>query len=309
MATKNQRAWAKYGIDGATDHDAIEFENVYHTAHLRDAVRIFEDGVIRSSLVWDESILRNSRTVVAWVSPNTWAYGSIYGSIQLAFPWEDLVDDRLLYWVEGVDRYNPPAYRILVSHRRPDKIDLPPYSPVDQGGPIFLDKSSGGWFRNRRFTGEFLIDGDLMLERDCVGVDSVSHHPTYCRRYGSRCEFLDASGADIGARFISALIAAGATMPAELFLQSDKALRGSIRAACATILRRIDRMEAAGKLRSDDPSATNLATAILHRIGRDGLGSKGASRLGGLFRSAKELSSSVETRLSKAFGLRSLGIE
>ena len=64
---------------------------VYHTCHVADAYRIFEDGKIRSSLVCDESKLKNTRTCVSWVSPNTWAGGSIYGNISFEFPWRTLV--------------------------------------------------------------------------------------------------------------------------------------------------------------------------------------------------------------------------
>src|SRR5260370_16025470 len=98
-----------------TNPDCTPLETVYHISHIEDAYRIFEDGRIRSSLVWDESKLRNTRTCVSWLSPNVWASGSIYGNITFAFDWKDLVRDKHLFWVEAMTRYNPHAYRILVT--------------------------------------------------------------------------------------------------------------------------------------------------------------------------------------------------
>src|SRR5438046_2882593 len=98
-----------------TNPDCVPFDTVYHICHLDAAFRVFEDGRIRSSLVWDESRLKNTRTCVSWVSSNLWANGSIYGNIRFDFDWKTLVTGSKFYWVEAISSYRPTAYRILVS--------------------------------------------------------------------------------------------------------------------------------------------------------------------------------------------------
>lgn len=83
----SKREWREYKVGKkSTRKNWVEpscqpFSLVRHITHIKDAIRIIEDEAIRSSLVWDESKLNNSRTCVSWVSPNTWANGSIYGKI------------------------------------------------------------------------------------------------------------------------------------------------------------------------------------------------------------------------------------
>lgn len=109
MATK---PWSAYGID-QDSATAEEFKYVYHVAHLEDAIRIIEDGVIRASLVFDDSILKNTRTCVSWVSPNTWSPGSIYGNVAFAFRWKDIVKGKRIYWVEDPKQIDS---RLFVSY-------------------------------------------------------------------------------------------------------------------------------------------------------------------------------------------------
>jgi hypothetical protein len=49
-----------------TNQDCAPFDTVYHICHVKDAFRYLEDGTIKSSLVWDESRLRNTRACVSW---------------------------------------------------------------------------------------------------------------------------------------------------------------------------------------------------------------------------------------------------
>src|SRR5260370_3909888 len=96
-----------------TNPDCTPLETVYHISHIDPAFRIFEDGRIRSSLVWDESKLRNTRTCVSWASSNLCLNGSIYGNIRFDFDWGNLVSWRHFYWREAQTRYNQPPDRIL----------------------------------------------------------------------------------------------------------------------------------------------------------------------------------------------------
>ena len=82
-----------------------------------------------SSLVWDESKLKNTRTCIAWLSPNLWVNGSFYGNIKFGFDWEELIDGKKFYWVEAIP-YSTPAYRILITNKQPG-LDLESYDPKE----------------------------------------------------------------------------------------------------------------------------------------------------------------------------------
>ena len=71
-----------------------------------------------ASLVWDQSKLNNTRTCIAWLSPNLWVNGSFYGNIKFAFDWRELIEGKRFYRVEDI-KYAPPAYRILITKNQP----------------------------------------------------------------------------------------------------------------------------------------------------------------------------------------------
>jgi hypothetical protein len=162
----------------------VELTTVRHVAHVPAARRIVEDGKIKAGLVYDESRLNKSRISVSWVSANTWANGSIYGTVEFQFTWADLVAGQNIYWVEAMD-YRPPAYRLLLSKRdiRPGLIE--PYDPVTDEGPLRL--KDGKYYWNYAFTSEFMIEDDLSLDR-CTGLNFVQHHEEYCRPFRNVCE-------------------------------------------------------------------------------------------------------------------------
>jgi len=149
MTAKDE--WAPYAVGSPslrpnwTNDDCCPFESVFHVCHVQDAYRIFEDGKIRSSLVWDESRLKNTRTCVSWVSPNTWAAGSIYGNICFEFDWRELVQGKRLFWVEAISYYNPAAYRILVSANSP-LTKLQGFDPRRKSRPLFYDFERDIWY-------------------------------------------------------------------------------------------------------------------------------------------------------------------
>jgi hypothetical protein len=120
--------------------DGIVLTEVHHVAHIPEARRILEDKRIRTGLVYDESRLNRSRTCVVWASANVWpSLGSIYGNVQFAFDWSDILGNRKVYWVEAMPGYNPDAYRLLLTDR-----DLDPgvarkvvaYDPSVDKGPL-----------------------------------------------------------------------------------------------------------------------------------------------------------------------------
>jgi hypothetical protein len=128
-------------------------------------------------LIYDESRLNRSRISVAWVSANTWAHGSIYGTVEFQFDWTDILGNKGIYWVEAMP-YNPQAYRFLLTERSVAPRLAVPYDPLVGDGPLLF--SGGKWYWNAKFTSEFMIEEDLLLNRT-TGLDFVNHHPNICR--------------------------------------------------------------------------------------------------------------------------------
>jgi hypothetical protein len=182
----DMKEWEKYKIKGDLAEAGAELATVRHIAHVPDARRIIEDGKIKAGLVYDESRLNRSRISVSWVSANTWVYGSIYGTVEFQFDWETLIEGKKVYWVEAITRYNPTAYRFLLTTGDLNASSVvEPYNPIKDDGP--LRKSGNRWYWNGdNLTSEFMIDDDLHL-RKTTGLNFVSHHPQLCRAFGSSC--------------------------------------------------------------------------------------------------------------------------
>ena len=182
------KEWEKYRIKGDSAKAGAELDVVRHIAHVPTARRIIEVRKIKAGLVYDESRLNKSRISVVWLSANTWAYGSIYGTVEFQFNWNTLIEGLKVYWVEAMTRYNPAAFRLLFSSR--DLIELgssvvEPYDPAKDDGP--LRKSGNKWYWNWNYTSEFMIDDDLYL-REATGLNFVSHNEKLCSIYGEACE-------------------------------------------------------------------------------------------------------------------------
>src|SRR5882672_4970637 len=128
----------KLPLGNSGKDDCRPFGTVFYICHVEDAYRIFEDGRIRSSLVWDKSKLRNTRTCVSWASANTWAGGSIYGNIRFDFDWAELIEGKQFYWVEAI-KYQPHAFRILVSENDHSPAGLARYDAESGDGPLFYN--------------------------------------------------------------------------------------------------------------------------------------------------------------------------
>lgn len=181
----NACPWENYRIQ---KNNRAPFSEVYHNCHISDALRIIEDGYIVSSLIWDESCLNNTRTLVSWVSPNAWAHGSIYGHISFVFDWETLSRNKRFYWVESITSYNPSAYRIMLTDRNlvTSQVSnmIVEFDPFTEGGPI--SKQNKVWYWNGNFTGEFMIDSSINLN-DLKRIDIVDHHQR-CKKNERTCK-------------------------------------------------------------------------------------------------------------------------
>jgi hypothetical protein len=178
--------WDRFKFE--IDKKSPELTTVRHVAHVLAARRIIEDGRVKAGLVYDKSRLNTSRISVSWVSANTWVDGSIYGTVEFQFTWADLVAGQNIYWVEAMEEYKPPAFRLLLSKRNDLAGPIMPYDPANDEGPLRLKADKYYW--NGSFTSEFMIADDLPLER-CTGLNFVSHHEKYCRPFGDKSEDIE----------------------------------------------------------------------------------------------------------------------
>lgn len=306
MATKPPE-WQKYKVGkpstqkGHIEKSCTPIEKVFHVSHVSDAFRMFEDEKIRSTLVWDKSRLKNTRTTVAWLSPNFWGPGFRYGNIKFDFDWKALVDGKTFYWVEDIPDYSPPAFRILIT--RNSGLDLDVY-PVESGeGPLYHDLSNDDWYANLRFTAEFMVDRDLPLS-ECKSVGFVNHHPQYCNRDGSNCRDLNQIGRDGGIKLLGRLIGQGVLSrnpsSRRLLLQGGS-LNQDAHYAWKHILYSFSKIETTGGLASTDAPARPVVLAMLDGLGQDSW--PNVRDLGSLFRSKKELEIAARQQVAAAFDI------
>jgi hypothetical protein len=301
-----RREWTAYSIGEPsttrkwTNPACQPFDAVYHIAHVKDAFRYLEDGIAKSSLVWDESRLKDTRACVSWLSSNLWASGSIYGNIRFDFDWTQLVEGRRFYWVEAMKTYNPSAYRILIAKKKPS-IELEEY-PVEKGdGPLWYDKTNNVWYRNGRFTGEFMVDSDLSL-LDCKAIGFEHHHKVLCRKDGSRCVDLGEQGSHAGAKLLARLIA-------QKTLYDNKSLRPLFRDgdtfnrdvgyAWDEILRSFGKVKTTDQMKHSDLIAGPIVLAMLDRFAAG----RSLKELGTLFRNNEELEFALRRRAVAALGI------
>jgi hypothetical protein len=261
---------------------------------------MFEDRKIRSSLIWDESRLNNTRTCVAWLSPNRWTNGSLYGNINFHFDWRDLVAGKRFYWVEAIKSYRPPAFRILITAKDPGS-GLQLYPIEDASGPLFYDSKKDLWYRNGDFTGEFMVDEDLSLH-DCKTVDSGNHNESICRKDGAACSDRKLTWNKAGARLLSRLIGQNVIKPGNslnrLFLDGEE-FHSNARSAISEMVYRCSKPETSGSVTQDDRAGMNLATALLDRYGTE----RKLDALASLFATPKDLEMAVRRRVAKAFDI------
>lgn len=306
MAKTNRSKWSKYKVgepstrSNWTNPDCCQLDTVHHICHVSDAYRMLEDGKIRSSLIWDESCLNNTRTCVAWLSPNHWSNGSLYGNIEFHFDWRRLVEDRKFFWVEAIEKYNPPAFRILITDKD-SFFDLEPYPVEESGGPLFFDKETDIWYWNSELTGEFMIDQDISL-RDCTGVGFCQHHPSICRKDGRSCSDLDQrwdkAGTKLLGRAIGTNVVKSSSENQRLFMKDGK-LESLTERCIVDILYRSAKCSFTGEIKSGDDAALPLASTILERIGRD----RKIGSLASLFKTTEDFEMSLRKRMAKAFDM------
>jgi hypothetical protein len=177
---------------------------VHHVTHTESALRILADGKITRGLIYDESVLNDSRTTVVWLSPNTWYDGSRYGCVQFTLDFADIVAGRKVYWVEA-RKYKIDAYRFIISDQDLKKLPVKPYDVTAEEGP--LRYVGGVWYWNATQTAEFLLDASILLHQ-CKKVDFIKHHDMYCAVPGG-CDDLKSDGAKAAGRVMAYLLSRG----------------------------------------------------------------------------------------------------
>ena len=206
---KAMSEWERYACtipksEGSSAKDGLLLSTVYHVAHLPEARRILEDGRLRAGLVSDESKLNRSRTCVTWLSANTWAYGSIYGNVEFAFDWTEIIENRQVYWVEAMPNYKPHAYRFLLTDRdMSGSKDVVLYDPEKCRGP--LRKREDKWYWNGDYTSEFMLEDDVFL-RDCTNISTISHHRDSCALNGQGCRYKGTNQYEMAGRVLAFLL-------------------------------------------------------------------------------------------------------
>lgn len=299
---KKRPEWEKYCVgepstrEGWVNVDCSPFDTVSHVTHVCDAFRIFEDRKLRANLVTDESKLNHTRTLVTWLSPNTYPYGSHFGTIAFEFDWNELVQDMKFYWIGPYRGMN--GFRMLVTDNEPP-VDLKEYRPEKDKGPLLHDGDN--WYWNGKKFGQFLFDRDLLLD-ECKTVKFVSHHDDWCKKNATVCEekglLGHQAGAPLLARLISQGVIHGKTSSRRLFLKRGK-LHKDAENAWGNIVRAFIRVETGGKVTSKDDTASPLVTAMLDRYGTK----RKIKQLGSLFRSTEELELTLRIRIAKAFDI------
>lgn len=214
--------WQQFRVGKPSAHpnrfepDCCPLDLVYHIAHVKDAIRIIEDGRIRSGLIYDESCLNTKRTCVSWASPNYWHDGSIYGNVQFIFDWESLVKGKRFYWVEHLRTGRQRIVRLLICEEEFTDEKLTPYDPAKGDGPLYYDRKRHRWYFNEPLTNEYMVLVDLPLS-SCAGISFCNHHPRICKKKFEPCDEKGLKDSEAGAVVLGRLIGIGSRKWARLF--------------------------------------------------------------------------------------------
>jgi len=278
-----------------------KFEKVSHVTHRFRVEEILRVGKLAGRIVYDDSTLNETRTHVVWLSPNTWAYGSRYGSVSIDFDWASLTRSRHPYWVE-VAQYKPHACRILLTKNElnlKEHPNLKSYDPTLRKGPWWYDTKSDTHYYNSDYVLEFMIEGDLPLSK-VLETTFTRHNPSMCSEYPkspSSCQYLDRSEQTAAARLVATLVAGGKAS------ERLKISRTTIQDAWRDLANRIVTSDVAGPVSADDSVARSLALSILYMLGEGKSRKKEAQDLVDLFASDADVEKAVRHAVEDALGL------
>ncbi|MDA1035595.1 MAG: hypothetical protein O3B65_01790 [Chloroflexi bacterium] len=275
-------------------------ETVYHIAHVNAAQGIVSDRTIRAGLIADESILRKSRILVAWLSPNDWYQGSIYGTVRFSVPFNNLWNSRRAYWVEVKRDHNPTSVRILITDQNRDQhARLIPYDPTAGDGPWWYDSVNNVHYRNGDVTLDFLYEGGLSVE-DSTAVDLVAHNETLCAEDWAKCQDKNIPPKQAGARLIARLVSSETSCLPLRWDEAEESLIASWKHMKQTLAKHAsDATFTGSQLGNAERNA--LARALLGAYARKN--TQELAALTGLFDTDEGAISSCRQLVSDAFGV------
>jgi hypothetical protein len=198
-----------------------ELIQVHHVSHLRDAIRILEDGKVTARRVNDQSRLDDRKVSVVWLAPNQWSEGSRYGTVQFTFDFAHLVEGKNIYWVEGVTGRKRDTCRLLIADSEKPRFGLKLYDPDKTKGP--LRRIEGKWYWKKDLEFELMLEGDLPLT-ECLNVATVDHHHIHCGR-GSvgKCADRRMDASAVAARVLAGALSGRYDLPGNSFTHAGRA--------------------------------------------------------------------------------------
>jgi hypothetical protein len=212
-----------------------------------------------------------------------------------------IIDGKRYYWVEVMEKYNPPALRILITSKDYSE-KLSEYNPKKPDGPWWYSEEDRKHYWNNNYCIEFMIEENLFLA-DCGEVSFVDHHATFCNINYRTC--LDKGlGKDRAASFLFSRLAAEDSDIEYFNLGEDR--NGVIipnrylRSAYAWIVLTLTKdFTAIGSVSTGDDIADSLVRSIMLFFGiRDFERSK---KLAQLFKNEAELRVTIAKTLSRTF--------
>jgi len=201
----NSPEWKDFGADYSHTGNYALLETVSHVTHIDSSFTILEQNMIKAGLVYDESKLNKERISVCWVSPNYWSQGFFYGNVRFTFDWKKLIADKKYYWIEAIERYSPPACRILITIQDYSS-KFPEYNPKGGDGPWWYDSENDKHYWTNKYTVEFMIESNLDI-KEVTKIDFVKHHPNMCSFNLDKCPDSELDDKGASGLFLAKLIA------------------------------------------------------------------------------------------------------
>lgn len=305
MPERNQNSWAPFAVGPkSTNPRWIEtacspLKEIFHVTHVRHALLILDDGVIRARPVYDESRLNTTRIHVVWLSPNDWtgAGGSRYGNVVFNFEWHKLVQDMKAYWVGSME-YEVEACRILLT-RQDRSNELQEYDPKRGDGPWWYETEADRHWWNGKFCLEILLERDLLVN-EITDMSFTQHHKSRCCLRERPCRDADQTRWQASPE----LLAAWASGPLATRAIPPSAHSGALK-AWSDLLLLLSNLDVPGgdnAIAKTDTLAPVLARALLSAITRRDDSEQ--DQIARLFRSKADLYEAVASVIAYATGVK-----
>lgn len=189
--------------------------NIFHFAPINSAFEILRTQRINVCVYQLESLLRECKLPICWLTPNEWRNGSFYGCIIFSFIFETLISNKKCYFIEIENTYKYPAYRLLFTSKnrkkRFEKYDL------ELGrGPLVKSKKTGRFYWNNTCNLQLVFDAPLDLLQ-IVNIEFTNH-----KIYKSPKDELETSIFEAYSRFIAFALIESTKSIYPLFVQKNR---------------------------------------------------------------------------------------